>query len=70
MAEPKAKIQFTYEDYKSLPESVSEGERCELLEGDLVMVPSPTIYHQLILGNLEFILRQFVLEKEVVEIFH
>lgn len=40
----KAAIKFTYEDYKSLGES--ERERYELLEGELVMVPSPTPYHQ------------------------
>lgn len=58
MAAPKAAIQFTYEDYKSLPES--ETRRYELLDGELVMVPSPTEPHQRIAGNLEFLLRQFV----------
>ncbi len=46
----KAQIKFTYEDYKSLPES--ETERYELLEGELVMVPSPDTEHQDIVGNL------------------
>jgi len=58
VAELGARIKFTYEDYKSLPES--ETRRYELLGGELVMVPSPTEYHQRISGNLEFILRQFV----------
>lgn len=51
-------IRFTYEDYKSLPESMEK--RYELLDGDLLVVPAPTTRHQLVSGNLEFILRGFV----------
>ncbi len=54
------KIKFTYKDYKNLPES--ETKRYELLEGELIMVPSPNERHQSISGNLEFILRKFVRE--------
>lgn len=67
MAELKAKIKFTYEDYKSLPES--ETKRYELLGGELVMVPSPTEYHQRISGNLEFILRRFVRERDLGRVY-
>ena len=68
MAEVARKIKFTYEDYKSLPES--ETKRYELLGGDLVLVPSPTEYHQRISGNLEFVLRQFVREKGLGRVYH
>jgi len=51
-------IRFTYEDYKSLPESFTK--RYELLNGDIVMVPAPTTIHQFIAANLEFILQNFV----------
>lgn len=51
-------IRFTYEDYKSLPESMEK--RYELLDGDLIMVPAPTTRHQFISRNLEFILHGFV----------
>jgi Uma2 family endonuclease len=54
----KSKIKFTYRDYKSLPES--ETKRYELLEGELVMVPSPTTYHQRISWNLERIIGDFM----------
>ena len=64
----KPRVKFTYEDYKSLPES--ETKRYELLGGDLVLVPSPTEYHQRISGNLELILRQFVQEKELGRVYH
>ncbi|MGH8654832.1 MAG: Uma2 family endonuclease [Gammaproteobacteria bacterium] len=50
-------IRFTYEDYKSLPESMEK--RYELLDGDLLMVPAPTTYHQFVSRNLEFILHSF-----------
>ena len=51
-------IKFSYRDYKSLPES--DTKRYELIEGELIVVLSPTTYHQRISGNLEYILREFV----------
>ena len=42
MAVPRPKIKFTYEDYKNAPED----KRYELLEGDLIVVPSPRESHQ------------------------
>lgn len=59
----KAAIKFTYEDYKNLPES--ETERYELLEGDLVMVPSPNFEHQSISSHLEFLLYEFVRKRDL-----
>ena len=59
----RPQVRFTYEDYKSLPES--ETRRYELLEGELVLVPSPTEYHQRISRNLEFILWKFVKERNL-----
>ncbi|MGQ9631384.1 MAG: Uma2 family endonuclease [bacterium] len=61
------RIKFTYEDYKSLPES--ETRRYELLEGELVMVPSPTEYHQRISRNLIFALWQFVKERGLGSVY-
>ncbi len=59
----KPRVKFTYEDYKSLPES--ETKRYELLGGELVEVPSPTEYHQRISRNLEFMLWRFVKEQDL-----
>ncbi len=67
MAELKTKIKFTYEDYKSLPES--ETRRYELLQGELVMVPSPNTYHQRISRRLEFLLLGYIESKNLGEIF-
>lgn len=58
MGKPATRIKLTYEDYRNAPES--ERERYELFEGELVMVPPPSEYHQRISGNLGFILRGFV----------
>lgn len=58
MSVSRPRIPFTYEDYKSLPESMDR--RYELLAGDLFMVPAPTTVHQIISQNIEFILLTYV----------
>ena len=64
----RPRIKFTYEDYKSLPES--ETKRYELLGGDLVLVPPPPVYHQRVLSNLMFVLYRFVKEWNLGEVYH
>jgi Uma2 family endonuclease len=54
-------IKFTYEDYLHLPEE----KRYEIIDGDLIMVPAPSISHQDISLNLAIILRKFVREKSL-----
>ena len=54
MSVSKPHMPFTYEDYKSLPESIEK--RYELLAGDLLMVPAPTTRHQCVSQNIEYIL--------------
>ncbi len=60
-------VKFTYEDYRSLPES--ETKRYELLEGELVMVPSPNTYHQRIFGRLHVLLVDYVDKNRLGEVF-
>ena len=67
MVSVNTKIKFTYKDYKSLPES--ETNRYELIEGELIMVPSPNIYHQRVSRRLEFLLEDFVEKNKLGEIF-
>ncbi len=55
---PKPRVKFTYEDYKSLP--VFENKQYELLDGELIMVPAPSTYHQKISGQIYFIIKLFV----------
>ena len=44
----KPKLKLTYEDYASLPDD----ERCELIDGELMPMPSPTALHQTLLKKL------------------
>jgi Uma2 family endonuclease len=50
-------IKLTYEDYVTLPD---DGRRYEILDGELVVSPSPTTRHQLVLGNLVLALGTWV----------
>jgi len=59
------KKRYTYEDYLKTPDD----ERYELIEGELIMTPSPTTNHQRISRNLEFELFKFVRENNLGEVF-
>ncbi len=56
---------YTYDDYLS----ASDDESYELIEGELLMNPSPTPYHQRISGIIEFELRKFVNNNGLGEVF-
>ncbi len=43
MSEPGRARLLTYADYAALPD---DGQRYQLLEGELVMTPSPNRWHQ------------------------
>ena len=60
-----AAVRFTYEDYKNLPEE----SRYEILDGDLVMSPSPTREHQRIVLRLVRAFAAYVESKKLGEIF-
>jgi Uma2 family endonuclease len=53
----KSPIRFTYDDYKSLPES---RDRYELMDGDLYVTPAPTTTHQIVSKNIQFVLESHV----------
>ena len=59
------KKKYTYEDYVT----TSDGKRYELIEGELLVTPSPTTKHQRVLREIEFILKKFVSENNLGEIF-
>jgi len=48
MTPPKPKLKFTVKDYMSTP----EGMRYQLLDGEMILAPSPTDKHQRLLANL------------------
>ena len=59
MTQPKPKIKFTVKDYMS----TSEGTRYQLLDGEMILAPSPTQKHQTVLGNLAAAVREFVQQR-------
>ena len=62
----KEKTRLTYEDYSALPDE----KRYELIEGDLYMVPAPDFYHQIVSGNIEFFLWDFVKKRNLGTVVH
>ncbi len=62
----KAAIKFTYQDYLLLPED----KRYELIEGELLTVPSPDVEHQELSRDLEHILWEFVKQNNLGSIFN
>ncbi len=57
---------YTYEDYLKTPDD----ERYELIEGDLMMTPAPSIKHQRVSRKLAFVLENFVMSHELGELFY
>ncbi len=51
------KRKFTYLDYLRLPE---DGNRYELIKGELIMLASPDTFYQTVKANIEYELRTFV----------
>lgn len=49
---PKEERRWTYDDYAALPD---DGKRYEVLDGELVMSPTPYLNHQMIAGRLHVI---------------
>ena len=61
MTQPKPKLKFTVKDYMSTP----EGTRYQLLDGEMILAPSPTQKHQTLLANLYRMVYGFVAESEL-----
>ena len=59
------KTKLTYEDYAKTP----EGERYELIDGELIKLTSPRVAHQRLLARLFRGLSPFVEDNELGEIF-
>ena len=62
----KADIKFTLVDYLNLPEH----PRYELIEGDLLLTPSPNTRHQRAASNVEAALRAWVEGQRLGIVFH
>ncbi len=65
MATTQPVVRLTYEDYRATPED----ERCELLDGDLIMVAAPNLKHQRVQFRLGRELGNFIVEHDLGEFF-
>lgn len=65
MATERGVVKFTYEDYKH----TSDDKRYELLDGDLITVPSPKMTHQRNTKKLANLLDDFVEDQDLGEVF-
>jgi len=59
MVQPKPSLKFTVKDYMSTPND----KRCQLLDGEMILAPSPTSRHQMLVLSLASVLQQFVSER-------
>lgn len=59
-------LKITYEDYRLIPD---DGKRHEVIDGEHVMSPSPSIKHQRIAGALLTALKNFLIKHPLGEIF-
>jgi Uma2 family endonuclease len=62
-----ARTPLTYEDYLTFPDQ--DRIRKEIIDGELVMSPSPTLKHQAIIGNLFVLLHNFIKKNKLGKIF-
>lgn len=58
---------WTYEDYLQLPE---DGNRYEIIEGELYVTPAPGTAHQYSSGKLYRVIAQFVEDNDLGEVYH
>ena len=58
-------LRFTYEDYLLTPDD----RRYELVDGDLLLTPAPTPYHQTVGLNLGYRLKEFVDARGLGQVF-
>ena len=65
MVGPRPKIKFTYQDYRNAPED----KRYELLDGELVVPPSPNMFHQRISIKMSSRLEYFVADEGIGSVF-
>lgn len=57
---------WTYDDLVRLPD---DGKRYEILDGDLVVSPSPSRDHQVILQRIVFVFRRRLFERGIAHVF-
>jgi Uma2 family endonuclease len=59
---------YTYDDYVAL--TPPDSAQFQLIEGELIEMPSPTVNHQRVQRELGFALLQFIKQKNLGELFY
>jgi Uma2 family endonuclease len=62
-----SRVKLTYEDFVQFPD---DGKRHELIDGEHYVTPSPNTKHQRVSGNLYFLIRTWLEEHPVGQIFY
>ncbi len=57
---------YNHDDHLNLPD---DGRRYELINGELIIVAAPNTFHQVVSGNLEFLLRVYAHHKKKGKVF-
>lgn len=65
-AETLTRRRAAIEDFWALPESM---QHIEYISGEIVMAPTPTVSHQAALGNIYYVLRSFIRDKGLGQLF-
>lgn len=60
----ETRVRFNYQDYLCFPKE----KRCEIIDGEVLMSPAPTTYHQRVLLNLYRIIDAFVRARKLGEV--
>jgi Uma2 family endonuclease len=63
---PQTSTRLTYEDYLELPD---DGKHYELIEGELVLNPTPITRHQWIAGNIYHAIRNYFDDHDIGKTF-
>lgn len=59
-------VKVTYKDYLAFPD---DGQRYEVIDGEVHVTPSPTTHHQDVLGNLNDVVRAHVRTNDLGKVF-
>jgi len=63
----KARVVWTYDDYRLMPD---DGLRYEVIDGDLVVTPSPTTTHQKVSKRIQLALMLQIEERGLGQVFN
>ena len=66
MATQRTGTLFTYEDYRNTPDD----ERYEVIDGELIMVATPSVIHQMIQDNIGLLLNLFIRANNLGRLFY